>query len=356
MQSDVLMKITLSSLQTIGIVLSFAFKWDEDALGLMGLADDVSSLGTAYINIQCLSRRDDYVLLGLLVGFSFPMLAGILGASILVLFQLCKAKHSGQELNLCNAWLANRTDMIAVVMFVTFYVYPDLADKALLGFACVQLGPTEDDRYLLQDLSIRCFDDSRHTAILVLGVLPLMILYVIGVPFFVIQLIKRNPRQVKVVANLMLSHLNDHPDLPVRESNETLDKVFEKESLTSSTPARFSTKVYPSALATSSSIADQEFRRRYGFLLLGYRPDYPWWESVTLLRKVLLSVIAVSFWEDKRTQIELGVLVQQCALILQISFQPYATTLLNRYICFSRFMCAQTLTVCPYMLGLNSFR
>ena len=75
----------------------------------------------------------------------------------------------------------------------------------------------------------------------------------------------------------------------------------------------------------------QIFRARYGFFFLGYRSQYAWWEAVALGRKVVLTAIAVTFWNDTRSQIEFGMLLMVFALVAHALLQPYATRHLNWY-------------------------
>ena len=60
--------------------------------------------------------------------------------------------------------------------FVLYLMQPFLADRTTLVFSCLKLGPEEDDWFLTNDLSVRCWTSPEHWRLLTLGI-PMMIVY-----------------------------------------------------------------------------------------------------------------------------------------------------------------------------------
>ena len=71
-------------------------------------------------------------------------------------------------------------------------------------------------------------------------------------------------------------------------------------------------------------------RRRYGFLFDGYDAErgWAWWEAVVMLRKVLVTAIAV-FLDDSFMQVYAATILLTVALVAQAYVSPFTSDLHN---------------------------
>ena len=78
----------------------------------------------------------------------------------------------------------------------------------------------------------------------------------------------------------------------------------------------------------------EETRRRFGFLYEVYGPTAWWWEVEELVRKLLLTSVAVLFDAGSPLQLALAVMICWWAHVLHGVFKPWTTTFPTyRYCC-----------------------
>lgn len=149
-----------------------------------------SSLGTAYIELACLtsSANSQHFVLESVVYGLFPIL---LVGLVFIIFRIrdqCyrMARGVSQDPSPAASSESSKDDATAVAAVVLFLLQPSLVNRFALVFSCVQMGKHLDQLYLSEDLSLQCWSTEHVTLILALG-LPMFVLYVIGVPMAVIS-------------------------------------------------------------------------------------------------------------------------------------------------------------------------
>eukprot|EP00820_Chromera_velia_P021398 Cvel_7844.t2-p1 / transcript=Cvel_7844.t2 / gene=Cvel_7844 / organism=Chromera_velia_CCMP2878 / gene_product=Fibrillin-1, putative / transcript_product=Fibrillin-1, putative / location=Cvel_scaffold419:62498-69239(-) / protein_length=1814 / sequence_SO=supercontig / SO=protein_coding / is_pseudo=false len=68
-----------------------------------------------------------------------------------------------------------------------------------------------------------------------------------------------------------------------------------------------------------------EFRRRFGALILGFRPDFFWWEILTICRKLSMQAASAFYLgSDSRARLFQIFVIGVGAILLQLRFQPFS--------------------------------
>jgi hypothetical protein len=80
----------------------------------------------------------------------------------------------------------------------------------------------------------------------------------------------------------------------------------------------------------------------FGFLFVGYHEDCYYWEVMVMIRKAILSIIAVIFAFDGRVQVMLGMLLLFLSTIAQARKMPFASSFLNSFEFASLFSSSMT--------------
>jgi hypothetical protein len=319
---DVYFKIMVSACQVNGLALSYSFSWDDVMGSYLGAVASASSMGTAYLNFQCL----DVPLLDSSPFFQesvIYMVGPVALAFGLFAFNFCRAKRAlgrdpkripldpalsstspapsttdptNNPVNATDphippnpsagsgsgsvaapvsnvgaaagAALADTAGVMSVFMFV---MLPTLVGRFALIFSCVKLGADDTDYFMHENLDVRCWTSRTHQAyILCLGV-PFLVLYVVGTPFVFYRLLNSHAFTVKQIISQLtpkttVAHSISRGSVPLTLTNQQA-KVALGENLL--------------------------FYRNYSFLFLGYKENKYAWELVVMARKVLIALIGV---------------------------------------------------------------
>ena len=277
----VLVKIAVSFFQFNAMGLSFQFDWTESVTSLLSTHDAVTSFGTAYFELACLTGTQSFLAETLVFAIG-PLL--VVGAAAMLLYALGRPELAIGK---------------TVAMVVCYLLQPTLAQRAMLVFSCVRLGAGPEQFYLTSDLDVRCWSDEHMTLVLLLGV-PMLLVYVCGIPLLLLLLLRRNQRWIKD--------------------------------------------------ATGPDPQGAVFRQNYSFLWQGYQLTGSaryLWEVVVVCRKSGLLMIAVFFAFNVHAQALFGFVAVVAALLLHARVFPFAKRYWN-YLELLSLICTVHLFVCSF--------
>ncbi len=187
-----------------------------------------------------------------------------------------------------------------------FLLQPTLVNRFALVLSCVQLGASPQDVFLSQDLTIPCWQRQHIFYICTLG-LPLLLLYVVGVPVAVLYTLcneDNKPRVLRILSVVRAAKLqpvldevdsveqapahaprsgpddeNEAKQSPSAEAKR--DENEAKQSLsaeakrdTRKSLMNFTTKMFTTASVPQQDLFDaatQTFHRNFAFMFLGYK-------------------------------------------------------------------------------------
>lgn len=169
--------------------------------------------------------------------------------------------------------------IITSVTVVMFMIHPNITQQFFMTLSCKSIGGSADPSatYLLNDLTQQCYSSTHLTYIIVLSA-PMLILWVLGVPFFALMILYRNRALIQAPA------------------------------FGTATIVRMKKKIFESQMA---------------FLYRGYKPQRYFWFLIEMARKVALVAISVFFPGARNTQLMMASLLIFGCLIIQIFFQPF---------------------------------
>jgi hypothetical protein len=148
-----------------------------------------------------------------------------------------------------------------------FFMHPTLTEQTFTLFSCKQLGVGDDDFYLTQDMQIRCYTPEHIAWMITLGI-PMLVVYVVGIPFFVFYLLHKHQRKL---------HDPKEPGI----------------------------------------------KRRLFFLYTGYEREWWFWEVLVAVRKLMLVAVTV-FWQNSiKLQAHAGLMLIVVSLTLHIYAKPF---------------------------------
>ena len=216
----------------------------------------VSSFGMAYLDFSCL------------MGVSQPFLSSTLVFAVGPLLILACTEVVSRCAKI------KRQVMHTTIVVIAFLFQPTLTDRTLAVFACVELG--RGQFYMAENLSVQCWSSQHLWLVACLGV-PMLLLYVVGIPLGFFLLMYRNRAWV-------------HDQ--------------------SATPGS----------------AEYSFKRSFSFLWRGYRVDkgyQKYWEVIIVFRKSLVQVVAVFLAFNTHAQSVIGFAVVVGFLILHSRSFPF---------------------------------
>lgn len=197
---NVFLKIVVSSFQINALALSYAFDWGELMAGYLNVQSQVSSLGTAYFEVQCFSTTAQGN------GFLANSILYLLGppGMALFIFAFCFIYRYVKNRHLPNVWETARHKSLntatSAAVLIVFLLQPDLVERGALVFSCVRMGGGSSDLFMTEDLSVQCWSSTHWFYISTLGA-GFLLVYIIGVPVGLYLLLshKRNLPLVRAI-------------------------------------------------------------------------------------------------------------------------------------------------------------
>jgi hypothetical protein len=153
------------------------------------------------------------------------------------------------------------------INMIVFLIYPGLSVKIFTIFKCIELD--KGTYYLMQDLSVRCYDSNWNAAAAVAAIC--IIVYVIGIPAVTFFLLHRNKDTI-------------------------LDGTAEEQDA---------------------------LKKIYGSLYNQYEGRYYWWEVAEMIKKMLLTGGLVLLAPGSTAQILVGVLITLVYFSFVMKLEPY---------------------------------
>eukprot|EP00949_MAST-11_sp_MAST-11-sp1_P001263 g1263.t1 len=178
---------------------------------------------------------------------------------------------------------------IVLITVICFMLYPTISRKIFQSFSC--LGGLKDgaaDSYLNHDLEVAC-TDIGHIMYIIIVALPALLIYIVGFPLTSVLCVRKDrntARHWRVQQQKSLDHRSETPD------------------------------------ATAY---------RFSILLQGYHDRCWYWESVVMLRKATLILIAAYFGNfGPELQFFFASFTLVLAMIAQIYVKPFREDILNQ--------------------------
>ena len=291
-----IVKIVVSHMQSVAIVGAVQLQWPGGAKEMFSVADAASSFTTSGLAIECLMGRGAanpfartvvVVLLPLALVVFAALFWLILGATETRnerVRSLLQTQISTDSVNDATAkptdehgWQRTWRDrMLISLLVIGFLVHTPLSSSAFRLLTCRPVAP-EDDASAKQlrlsiDLDVLCTDPSNLGAMLGIAI-PVLVLVSLGIP---------------IASALFLRSIG---------------------------PKRLALPVWSNLL---------------GFLINGYRPELYFWESVILLRKVLLAFVTTTLAPaGAGMQIATATVVILVGLVLHARFHPFQSGVIN---------------------------
>lgn len=169
--------------------------------------------------------------------------------------------------------------IITAITVVMFMIHPNITRQFFTILSCKNVGGSDDPsaRVVLGEMTERCFSSQHIFFIFVLGV-PMLIMWVIGIPFFAWIVLFRN---------------RDLITMPAQGASAV---------------TRNQKRIFESQMA---------------FLYRGYKPTRYYWFLNEMVRKALLVAIAVFFPGSLHTQLLMASLLIFVCILMQILARPF---------------------------------
>jgi hypothetical protein len=280
-QHSVIKKVFLNHLQQVSLMLAFNLKWPNPLKFTLELTDSTSTAGADAASPDCLRTEEVpnaigsafrmRVVAAVVTPFALTLVASIVVGAV---WWSKRAKSDVAEL---------KRQLTVAVFVVMFVFYTPVTRTAMQLFACQDIG---GQMRLSADTAVLCDGPGNNAWQYGLGV-PLLLLYVIGLPVTVAVLLwQRRGR-----------------------------------------------------------LDDASVRRSLGFFYTGYRREYYWYELFVMARKAAFAMILVALspfgllW-----QIGVGSLVVMAALAVSAWLKPFTSRVFNILDTGSMLLSLMTLT------------
>ena len=316
-------KIFVTSWYVMSSSFAFAFNFNDWLFALMGLQRNLQTLGTTYMEIQCVWR--DMSLIGAFylenVFYEFAPLVVIGSIFLASWLRQARQKVDATEESSDNirkyAWFHTAFSVSTVFMFL---VHPSIAERVWILFSCVEMGNEEGSpmMYMLEEPSIECWE-ATHMSILTVFAVPMLVVYVLGVPIIGVYTIVMHKAELQFLA----THINEQTG---HTHISAIISIQQQEAFENFAEQHLDTVEKQEEFEEDA----RQFHLDFAFLFQGFKMDVCWWEGIMTLRKVLLGFISV-YHGDRFLQSNLAVVLLFVSTVLHLMYEPFNTALLDMY-------------------------
>jgi len=280
--ADGIKLILMSMMQMLSLFTSFPIVWPEIFTEIFNVGGSIVVLGQHAVNMKCLlggvSDLDVFYMNSIFWGL-IPIILVIGSVLIWYLMAICCRCINKEKNHLHNNI---RTSIVAVL----YLVHPTLCAQAFSLFSCRTVCGSQEE-FLRIALDEQCYV-GRHLMYIYFLALPMLVLYVCGLPLFAwwacYQIKQRAVQRQKL--------------LPALARRRSSIKVIE---------------------------AEDETHTAYGVLYSVYKPEYFWWEATVVFRKIVIALVGVFGSSLGLLQIHLGLLILAFIIMLTAVVKPYDT-------------------------------
>jgi hypothetical protein len=264
-ESDGAKSIGLSYLQLLVLTRTFPIAWPQIFMTLFNISGSVTELGQHIINIKCLfpTMTEADVFFARAIAWACAPVALLLSAT---LTWVCVAAIIRCACTKCLSKVTELKIKIHVSNVGLLYLlWPSLCSQTFSLFACRSVCG-DNSLYLRADLDETCWQGRHLTFILSVG-LPMILLYIIGLPLASVLRLKLMERRADEMAQLVnvaaaVDENKYHPN--------NLDNQISHIAL---------------HLPVEHKI--------YGLFYSAYRKETWWWEGTVAARKIVIAMIGV---------------------------------------------------------------
>ena len=197
---------------------------------------------------------------------SFPLMLGLVAVVSGAVAAEVRAPASRRRWAACREWLGEYR-FFSTLIFVGFLAYAVVTMAVLNAVRCTDAA-IFDHHWLVNDMNIPCFEGS-HIAMVVVAVI-VGVVFCLGFPVMAAVVLSRGKRRLEL---------------------------------------------------------DDSYRSQWGFLIAGLKPDFAWYESAIMARKMVMSLVVLVL--NPVYQVVAALLVLFIALNVHLFLKPYKRNIFN---------------------------
>jgi hypothetical protein len=287
-------KVLASHMQLVAMAATFPLDWPESIESMFSVFDFASSAGESAVSFACVlaeARANDTAQMSGTEGIFYfqgvaaaalPVICAAFAAMFYSAVGRRKVKKFRDQISKGSihptseeqrqfsqsAFKESKRGFIVAMIVILFVLQPVITRISMRFFTCQKIGEVS---YLEADYSVQCWTKEHLLWALGLGI-SMLIVYAFGIPFTAFTMLYR-----------------------IKKGN----KLDEKRNI-------------------------------YGFLYVGFKVQYYYWEVVIMLRKLFFAFTAVvlrSFGQDIQATVALGFLT--ICLIIHVKLEPYESGAIN---------------------------
>ena len=267
----ILIRILVNYMQMVSLIADVPISWPSTLKSTLSVNVHLSFTKGMAISTDCFLQLGKTItsIREVFLSTSLTILTPIIFILLSIIFWIIYFKIRGREV-FKNKNFSNQ--VIATVVIICFNLQPNVITGCFQLFQCLNLYRKDTPvNFLILDYDLQCWTHEHMFWVSFLGV-PVLIVWGLGLPIFVYYVLRKN-----------IAHL------------ESID-----------------------------------FRKKYAFLYVGYRPEKCYWELFIILRKLLLiCIIVFAGFRSVNLQIYLSVVLVTLSYIAQKRNKPYSNEQLN---------------------------
>ena len=266
--------ILMSLLQMLSVFATFPIAWPSIFTSIFQVGGAIVVLGQHWVNVKCMligvSDVEVFYMTGIFWGL-LPFILFLCCALIWFLISLCSKNKK---------WVSRvRVSVVSLL----YLIHPTLCQQTFTLLACRSACNTGKE-YLRTSLDEVCWT-GRHLEYVYYLACPMFILYVVGLPIGALYSCYRVKRKAQIKQDLLPNKR--------RASLQQLER-------------------------------EDHTHGAYGALYSMYKSDYFWWEGTIVLRKILISLVAVFGSALGLLQVHLGLMILGIVILMTAVVRPYS--------------------------------
>ena len=284
--ADGIKLILMSTLQMLSLFSTFPIVWPKIFTEIFQIGGTIVVLGQHNVNMKCLLKDVSDLEVFYMTGVFWALVPLLLIVACIVIWYLLACKCIKKEQNY-NVKSRIQTSIVALL----YLIHPSLCSQAFKLLSCRSVCDSSE-QFLHIALDEQCWV-GRHQIYVLSLALPMLIIYVLGMPICAIYACYRVKNRALVRKKSSLSL--ETPSVGKHRRDVSI-KIFELED---------------------------EKHVVYGVLYSVYKSKYFWWEGTVVLRKIIIAMVGVFGSSLGLLQVHLGLLILAVVILLTSVVQPY---------------------------------
>ena len=197
-------RILISHLQLVGLCAHYALNWPNPVTIFFNISSALSNVGASQILLlDCLLGTYEDVFPHV---FKRAIAWGVTPVVLIIAYTILWSKKADMDGDGTRDELELKDKFLISFFVVNFMLYPTLCKEGMMVFSCISVGD-ENHWFMNGDMDVECYADARYNQFSLIIMLPMVLLYILGIPLATAVIIFSYRNKLHKPSNVVKLHM-----------------------------------------------------------------------------------------------------------------------------------------------------